>query len=191
MSEKLYLSYAEPDRPVVSALAGWMRRRMIQNVGHDRFPAPDTSRKSHLDGILSCSTVLCLVTENWLASPECGEDLIIAEFHDKHIIAILLDDIGTQHQASLAGPMHASVHRNDTLQRILGEHDVFDLSRAMVCRRFMTDLADRIAGPFLDAMSAGLIGPGWQYPGLEPWETDPLAMPNDWTAGETLSTDAF
>src|SRR5215831_10043042 len=88
----LFISHASEDDSNASALADWLRAYGFGDifVDHESIKGGDKWREALRASAGSCRVVLCLMTENWLASLECFSEFEAAWYMGKRIVPLFL-----------------------------------------------------------------------------------------------------
>jgi formylglycine-generating enzyme required for sulfatase activity len=101
----LFVSHASRDDAMAVALEGWLRGKGFTDlfIDHSNIDAGDKWAQALRDAAGACRVVVCLVTENWLASDECFSEFRAAWYMGKRIIPLFaLDANGTSRGERLA-----------------------------------------------------------------------------------------
>ena len=88
----LFVSHSSKDDTAVNALEAWLRVNGFTDifVDHESLAGGANWREELRASAGACRVVLCLVTENWLASYECFNEFRAAWYMGKRIIPLLL-----------------------------------------------------------------------------------------------------
>src|SRR5262252_3286644 len=88
----LFLSHASKDDAAATALEGWLRGNGFTDifVDHHSIAGGENWRVALRASAGTCRVVICLVSENWLASYECFNEFRAAWYMGKRIIPLFL-----------------------------------------------------------------------------------------------------
>jgi len=86
----LFLSHSNKDDAAATALEGWLRANGFTDIfiDHDSIVGGDTWRQALQAATATCRVVLCLVTENWLASKDCLAEFDASFYMGKRVIPL-------------------------------------------------------------------------------------------------------
>src|SRR5277367_563727 len=86
----LFLSHASRDDAAALALEAWLRGRGFTDlfIDHSDIDAGEKWAQALRDAAGACRVVICLVTENWLASEVCYGEFVVASLMGKRIIPL-------------------------------------------------------------------------------------------------------
>ena len=86
----LFVSHASRDDVTVNALEAWLRAKGFTDlfIDHSNIDAGENWAQELRAATGACRVVLCLVTENWLASDECFSEFRAAWYMGKRIIPL-------------------------------------------------------------------------------------------------------
>jgi formylglycine-generating enzyme required for sulfatase activity len=86
----LFISHASEDDVTAVALEAWLRARGFTDlfIDHSDIDAGEKWAQALRDAAGACRVVVCLVTENWLASDECFSEFRAAWYMGKRIIPL-------------------------------------------------------------------------------------------------------
>jgi conflict system STAND superfamily ATPase/TIR domain-containing protein len=137
----LFVSHSSKDDAAASALEAWLRRNGFTDifVDHHSIAGGDAWRLALQQAAGTCRVVVCLVTENWLASKDCLAEFDASFYMGKRIIPLFLLPArpapGTE-----AGNRHAQVcahYQGIDVLPCLGPDGALDLAKDR-------DIADRL-----------------------------------------------
>jgi hypothetical protein len=103
----LFVSHSSKDDALATALEAWLKANGFSDifVDHHSIAGGDKWRDALRAASGSCRVVLCLITENWLASSECFHEFGTAWGMGKRIIPLFLlpsfADLGTEAKTRL------------------------------------------------------------------------------------------
>jgi formylglycine-generating enzyme required for sulfatase activity len=88
----LFVSHSSKDDPVATALEAWLRANGFTDVfvDHQSLAGGAKWREELRISAGACRVVVCLITENWLASNECFNEFRAAWYMGKRLIPLLL-----------------------------------------------------------------------------------------------------
>jgi formylglycine-generating enzyme required for sulfatase activity len=88
----LFVSHSSKDDAAATALEGWLRAGGFTDifVDHHSIPGGDAWRLALQGAAGTCRVVLCLVTENWLASKDCLAEFDASFYMGKRVIPLFL-----------------------------------------------------------------------------------------------------
>jgi formylglycine-generating enzyme required for sulfatase activity len=88
----LFVSHSSKDDAVASALEAWLRANRFTDifVDHLSIAGGDKWGEALRASASACRVIVCLVSENWLASPECFNEFLAAWYMGKRIIPLFL-----------------------------------------------------------------------------------------------------
>jgi formylglycine-generating enzyme required for sulfatase activity len=87
----LLVSHSSKDDPAATALEAWLRAKGFMDIFIDHTMAGGERWQEELRASAgACRVIICLVTENWLASPDCFGEFIAAGYMGKRIIPLFL-----------------------------------------------------------------------------------------------------
>jgi hypothetical protein len=88
----LFISHSSKDDAHANALAAWLRANGFTDffIDHQQIAGGDKWPEALRASAGSCRVVVCLVTPNWLASPECFNEFGAAWYMGKRIIPLFL-----------------------------------------------------------------------------------------------------
>ena len=88
----LFVSHSSKDDAAATALEVWLRANGFTDmfVDHQSLAGGDQWREELRASAGACRVVVCLVTENWLASNECFSEFRAAWYMGKRIIPLFL-----------------------------------------------------------------------------------------------------
>ena len=83
----LFVSHSSKDDAAATALESWLRANGFTDifVDHHSLAGGDKWREELRKSAGACRVVVCLVTENWLASDECFNEFRAAWYMGKRI----------------------------------------------------------------------------------------------------------
>jgi hypothetical protein len=118
----LFISHARADDDRVRKLEAWLRLNGFTDlfVDHTSIAGGEKWREALRASAASCRVLLCLVTKDWLASPECFNEFRAAWYMGKRIIPLLL--------LSKHGPLDPGSEKR--LAEVLAEDQGIDIERA-------------------------------------------------------------
>jgi TIR domain len=168
----LFISHSSKDDARVDALADWLRAMGFNDlfIDHQDIAGgakwPEALRAS----AGSCRVVICFVTRDWLASPECFNEFGAAWYMGKRIIPLFLLPPSTKLNAEA----------KTRLDRVRAEDQGIDLTRCATARGALAIDADQNVA---DRLKTGLRAAGANSRvGL-----DPEAFAIDQAATDALS----
>src|SRR5205085_10252239 len=87
-----FVSHASKDDALLSALETWLRANGFSDifVDHQNIAGGDKWREVLRASAGACRVIICLITENWLASEECFGEFVAACYMGKRIIPLFL-----------------------------------------------------------------------------------------------------
>ena len=100
----LFISHASRDDAMARPLEAWLRAKGFTDlfIDHSHIDAGEKWAQALRDAAGACRVVVCLVTENWLASDECFGEFKAAWYMGKRIIPLFaLPPAGTARQDRL------------------------------------------------------------------------------------------
>jgi hypothetical protein len=142
----LFVSHSSKDDAMATELEAWLRGRGFTDIfiDHSNIAGGEKWPQALRDASAVCRVVVCLVTEQWLASDECFAEFRAAWYLGKRIIPLL----ALQRSESSSGERLAKVLSEDQgfdVVACIAKNGGFDLSRdAEVERRLEAGL--RAAG---------------------------------------------
>jgi formylglycine-generating enzyme required for sulfatase activity len=88
----LFVSHASRDDAQASVLEAWLLANGFSDIfiDHQRIAGGDKWREALRASVGACRVVVCIVTENWLASHECFSEFGAAWYMGKRIIPLFL-----------------------------------------------------------------------------------------------------
>ena len=88
----LFVSHSSKDDPVATALEAWLRANGFTDVfvDHQSLAGGAKWREELRISAGACRVVVCLITENWLASNECFNEFRAAWYMGKRLVPLLL-----------------------------------------------------------------------------------------------------
>jgi formylglycine-generating enzyme required for sulfatase activity len=88
----LFVSHASKDDTVAVGLETWLRDRGFTDIfiDHSNITGGEKWAQALRDASAACRVIVCLVTENWLASDECFGEFKAAWYMGKRIIPLLV-----------------------------------------------------------------------------------------------------
>jgi len=129
------VSYAREDTSLAEPFVTWLEAEWGQvSVLAWRTASDATGAGSPDRSIKASDLLVCLVTDNWLNSVDCGEHLILAEFHGKQIMTVTLEDLVPSTDKDLPEETEASAHRRDTIRRLSETHPAFHAGGIVMSR---------------------------------------------------------
>src|SRR5271168_3684555 len=86
----LFVSHGSGDDAMAVALEAWLRGKGFTDlfIDHSDIDAGDKWAQALRDAAGACRVVVCLVTENWLASEECFGEFKAAWYMGKRIVPL-------------------------------------------------------------------------------------------------------
>src|SRR5277367_2422323 len=113
----LFVSHASRDDAMAVALEAWLRGKGFTDVfvDHSDIGAGDKWALALRDAAGACRVVVCLVTDNWLASDVCFGEFMVAWLMGKRIVPLFALNAGA--------PV-----RSDRLGKVLAEDQGLDLT---------------------------------------------------------------
>src|SRR5271169_4850211 len=113
----LFVSHASRDDAMARPLEAWLRAKGFTDlfIDHSDIDAGDKWAQALRDAAGACRVVVCLVTENWLASDECYSEFRAAWYMGKRIVPLFALETA------------ATVHR-ERLDKLLAEDQGLDLA---------------------------------------------------------------
>jgi formylglycine-generating enzyme required for sulfatase activity len=113
----LFLSHASRDDAAALALEAWLRGRGFTDlfIDHSDIDAGEKWAQALRDAAGACRVVICLVTENWLASEVCYGEFVVASLMGKRIIPLFTLPSG-------------ATSRPDKLAKVRAEDQGLDIS---------------------------------------------------------------
>jgi formylglycine-generating enzyme required for sulfatase activity len=116
----LFVSHSSKDDARVDALAAWLRANGVTDffIDHQQIAGGDKWPEALRASAGSCRVVICFVTRDWLASPECFNEFGAAWYMGKRIIPLLLLPPSTKLNAEA----------KTRLSRVCGEDQGIDLN---------------------------------------------------------------
>src|SRR5271163_521232 len=113
----LFVSHASRDDAMAVALEAWLDAHGFDDrfVDHSDIDAGEKWAQALRDAAGACRVVVCLVTENWLASDECYSEFRAAWYMGKRIVPLFALETA------------ATVHR-ERLDKLLAEDQGLDLA---------------------------------------------------------------
>jgi TIR domain len=88
----LFISHSSKDDAYASALEAWLDANGFTDIfiDHQNIAGGDKWREALRAASGACRVILCLVTENWLASSECFGEFEAAWYMGKRIVPLFL-----------------------------------------------------------------------------------------------------
>ena len=88
----LFVSHSSKDDAIVSGLEAWLRTSGFTDffIDHSNIAGGDKWREALRASAGACRVIICLVTENWLASQECFGEFAAACYMGKRVIPLFL-----------------------------------------------------------------------------------------------------
>ena len=88
----LFVSHSSKDDAIVSGLEAWLRTNGFTDffIDHSNIAGGDKWREALRASAGACRVIICLVTENWLASQECFGEFAAACYMGKRVIPLFL-----------------------------------------------------------------------------------------------------
>ncbi len=88
----LFLSHSSKDDVLASSVEAWLHENGFTDtfVDHDSLAGGSKWRVELRASAGACRLIICLVTENWLASSECFDEFRAAWYMGKRIIPLFL-----------------------------------------------------------------------------------------------------
>src|SRR5277367_1075538 len=105
----LFVSHASRDDAMARSLAAWLRAKGFTDlfVDHSDIDAGEKWAQALRDAAGACRVVVCLVTENWLASDECFGEFKAAWYMGKRIIPLFALPLGGTGRPERLGKVQA------------------------------------------------------------------------------------
>jgi hypothetical protein len=90
---RIYLSFADEDRPRVMALARWLNDSGWQVRADDRhaFEAGEDWGRAAARRLNSCDVILCVITPGWLISSYCHREYSYCAKRGKFVLPVLYE----------------------------------------------------------------------------------------------------
>jgi hypothetical protein len=90
---RIYLSFADEDRPRVMELARWLNDSGWQVRADDRhaFEAGDDWGRAAAKRLNSCDVILCVITPGWLVSAYCHREYSYCAKRGKFVLPVLCE----------------------------------------------------------------------------------------------------
>jgi TIR domain len=90
---RIYLSFADEDRPRVMELARWLNDSGWQVRADDRhaFEAGDDWGRAAAKRLNSCDVILCVITPGWLVSTYCHREYSYCAKRGKFVLPVLCE----------------------------------------------------------------------------------------------------
>ena len=135
----LFVSHSSKDDAHASSLEAWLRAAGFTDifVDHESIAGGEKWRESLRKSAGACRVVICLVTENWLSSPECFNEFGAAWYMGKRIIPLFL----------LSSTATLGAEAKTRLDRVSGEDQGVDLTPCLDASGVLTIDADQsVAG---------------------------------------------
>jgi hypothetical protein len=145
----LFVSHSSKDDALASALEAWLRSEGFTDlfVDHKHMVGGVKWRQELRASAGSCRVVVCLVTENWLTSPECFAEFRAAWYMGKRIIPLFL----------LPSAPLESVEAQQRLVEICAEDQGIDLAP---CRKLDSTLNIEADESVVNRLRSGLRATG-------------------------------
>src|SRR5271166_188807 len=116
----LFVSHASQDDVMAVALEAWLRAKGFTDlfIDHSNIDAGENWMQALQSATGACRVVVCLVTENWLASDECFSEFRAASYMGKRIIPLFA-----------LGPGGSS--RHERLHKVLAEDQGLNIASCL------------------------------------------------------------
>jgi hypothetical protein len=151
----LFVSHSSKDDAAATALETWLRANGFTDifVDHHSIAGGDAWRLSLQAAAGTCRVVLCLVTENWLASKDCLAEFDASFYMGKRVIPLFLlparANLSAEAENRLA--QICAHYQGIDLIACLGPHSALDLDADR-------DVADRLTAGLREAGALGRVG---------------------------------
>jgi len=112
----LFVSHSSKDDTLAGSLEKWLRQHGFTDIfiDHSNIAGGEKWAQARREASGACRIIICLVTENWLASDECFGEFKAAWYMGKRIIPLL----ALKHDRPISG---------DHLAKVLAEDQGFDV----------------------------------------------------------------
>ncbi len=120
----LFISHSSRDDGHASTLVAWLKENGFTDIfiDHESIAGGDRWREALRASAGACRVVICLVTENWLASSECFGEFVAAWYMGKRLVPLFL-----------LPPAHSlSDEARQRLSRVMGEDQGLDLTSCIL-----------------------------------------------------------
>lgn len=152
----IFLSHSSADDRLADSLRRWLADNQVKHVFADHaatgIALGQDWRMTVRSAIAGCDVFVCVVTESWLRSVPCGEELILAEYLGKTIIPLFCANAADLRSALSIDSSHGAPHGRHTFYHIVERYQGCNLADAIVGDRLETGRNRRMETRLLQAL---------------------------------------